>query len=97
MNKKYGKFLLFLVAIIAIGTAIAHMSCIVLGPQCYAVQMAPAEIIQSAKDGTLLAPLGTFIISLLFVVVALYALSSAKIIRRLPLLVGLFTQFLCYA
>ena len=91
MNKKYGTFLLFLVAIIAIGTAIAHMSCILLGPQCYAVQMAPPEIIQSAENGTLLAPLSTSFISLLFIIIALYSLSSAGVIKRLPVLsVGVY-------
>ena len=91
MNEKYGKFLLFLVAIIAIGTAIAHMSCILLGPECYAVQMAPPEIIQSAENETLLAPLSTSFISLLFIIIALYSLSSAGVIKRLPLLsVGVY-------
>lgn len=91
MNKKKGKFLLFLVALISIGTAIAHMSCILLGPQCYAVQMAPPEIIESAKNGTLLAPIGTSIVSLLFVIVALYSMSSAGVIKKLPFLsVGVY-------
>ncbi|GLX77327.1 hypothetical protein tinsulaeT_06670 [Thalassotalea insulae] len=75
-----------LVALIAVGTAIAHMSCIFLGPQCYAAQMAPPEIVQSAENGTLLAPLSTAFISLLFIIVGLYSLSSARVIRRLPLL-----------
>lgn len=97
MNKKYGKFLLFLVALISIGTAIAHMSCILLGPQCYAVQMAPPEIIESAKNGTLLAPIGASIVSLLFVVVALYSMSSAGVIKKLPFLsVGVYViSILC--
>lgn len=97
MNKKYGRLLLFLVAIIATVTAIAHMSCILLGPQCYAAQMAPPEIIQSAKNGTLLAPLSASFISLLFLTVALYSLSSAEVIKRLPLLsVGVYViSILC--
>ena len=34
--------LLFVAALIAIGTGFAHFSCIFLGPNCYAVQMAPS-------------------------------------------------------
>lgn len=99
INEKYGRLLLLLVTVISIGTAIAHVSCIFLGPQCYSVQMAPPEIIQSAKEGTILAPLGTAFISLLFMIVALFSLSSAKLIRPLPLLsFGVYgISFLCIA
>jgi len=86
MKQKSGVILLILAALIAIGTAIAHMSCIYLGPECYAAQMAPIQIIESAKNGTYLAPVGTIIVSSIFVVLGLYALSGARIIGRLPLL-----------
>jgi len=33
-----------LVAFIFFGTAVAHMSCIILGSECYAVQMAPVGL-----------------------------------------------------
>ncbi len=89
---KYGVIFLVIAAMIAIGTALAHMSCIFLGPECYATQMAPPQIVESAKNGTLLAPLGTIFISSIFVVLGLYALSGAQFIRKLPLLnIGLYT------
>ena len=92
MKNRYGVHLLILAALIAIFTALAHMSCIVLGPQCYAFQMAPPPVVESAKAGTLLAPIGTTIVSSIFVVFALYALSGASVIRRLPLLnIGIYT------
>jgi len=81
-----GVIALVLAATIAILTALAHLSCIVLGPACYKAQMAPPEIVQSAVDGTLLAPVGTSVIAMIFVLCGLYALSAAGLIRRLPLL-----------
>ena len=86
MKSKVGIILLVLSAFIAMGTAVAHLSCIFLGSECYAAQMAPPQIIESAKNGTYLAPIGTVFASTLFVVLGLYALSGAGIIRKLPLL-----------
>lgn len=86
MKSKIGVILLVLAACIALGTAVAHMSCIFLGPECYAVQLAPAQVIASAVDGTYLAPISTICVSIIFVILALYALSGAGIIRKLPLL-----------
>ena len=87
MNKnKVGQLFLSIVAGIAILTAIAHISCVFLGENCYRSQLAPEVIIQSAVNGTLLAPVGTTFISLLFLLCAIYALSAAKIIIKLPLL-----------
>ena len=40
MNTKHGVILLVIAASIAIATALAHLSCIYLGPQCYSAQMA---------------------------------------------------------
>ena len=62
------------------------MSCIFLGESCYRSQLAPEVIIQSAVNGTLLAPVGTTFISTLFLVCAIYALSAANVIMKLPLL-----------
>ena len=87
MNKnKVGLLFLSIVAGIAILTSIAHISCVFLGENCYRSQLAPEVIIQSAVNGTLLAPVGTTFISLLFLLCAIYALSAAKIIIKLPLL-----------
>jgi len=86
MKSKLGLVFLILAALIAMGTGIAHLSCIYLGPECYAAQMAPAQIIESAQKGTYLAPLGTLFASAIFTVLGLYALSGAGVIRKLPLL-----------
>lgn len=86
MNHKNSVIALLVVALIAVLVAIAHASCIYFGTECYRAQMAPEVIVESSVDGTLLAPLGTMLASLLFFVCAGYALSSARIIRSLPLL-----------
>lgn len=87
MNKnKVGLLFLSIVAGIAILTAIAHISCVFIGENCYRSQLAPEVIIQSAVNGTLLAPVGTTFISLLFLLCAIYALSAANLIIKLPLL-----------
>ena len=73
-------------ACIAGFTALAHLSCIVLGASCYRAQLAPDILVQSAIDGTWLAPIATLVISSLFVLCALFALSAAKLIKPLPFL-----------
>ncbi len=85
MNKS-GVTLLVIAALIMGFTAIAHLSCIYFGPQCYSAQMAPPVIVESAKAKTLLAPLGTIFVSSIFLVLSAYALSGAGIVRKLPLL-----------
>jgi hypothetical protein len=92
LKSKIGAIFLVLAALIAIATAVAHMSCIYLGPECYAAQMAPPQIVESAKNGTYLAPVGTVFASSIFIVLGLYALSGAGIFRKLPLLkFGIYT------
>jgi len=86
VKSKCGAIFLVLAALFAIGTAIAHTSCIFIGPECYAAQMAPPQIVESAINGTYLAPIGTIFASSIFVVLGLYALSGAGVIRKLPLL-----------
>jgi len=97
MNVNYGVVFLVLAALIAIATALAHLSCIYLGPECYSIQMAPPSIVESAKQGTLLAPLGTILVSGIFILLGCYALSGARIIGQLPLLnVGIYSiAFVC--
>ncbi len=79
-----GKIALVLAALISIATAIAHLSCIFIGPACFEAQMAPPEIVESAVKGTMLAPITTLIISGLFVCCSIFALSGAGLIKRLP-------------
>ena len=88
MKAKVGIIFLVLAALIAIGTALAHLSCIYFGAECYAAQMAPPQIVESAINGTYLAPIGTIFASGIFVVIGLYALSGAgftgKLLGGLP-------------
>lgn len=72
-------------ALMAVVTALAHMSCIFLGASCYKAQLAPPLIVRSAVEGTLVAPIGTILVSSLFLACALFAISGAGMIRRLPL------------
>jgi hypothetical protein len=85
-NQAIAKIGLILGALIAIFTAIAHMSCIYLGPACFEAQMAPPELVQSAVDGTWLAPVGTLLVSSIFLLCAAYALSAARLLKTLPFL-----------
>ncbi len=88
MKRRIGILFLVLAALVAMGTAAAHLSCIYLGPECYVAQMAPTQIVESAINGTYLAPIGTVFVSGIFIVLGLYALSGAgftgKLIDKLP-------------
>ncbi|MFC3120767.1 hypothetical protein [Agaribacter flavus] len=97
MNKNQGRLMLAIAAIVAFLTALAHMSCIAIGPQCYSVQMAPEAVVHSAESGTLLAPIATVFVALVFSTIGCYALSAAKVIRNLPLLrFGIYAiAFIC--
>lgn len=92
MSRKKGIVLLVVAAGIFFCTALAHLFCIYFGPQCYSAQMAPPQIVESAKAGTMLAPFGAILVSTIFTVLGLYALSGAGLFRRLPLLsFGIYT------
>jgi hypothetical protein len=97
INSKTGVILLLIAAAIAALTAAAHMSCLLLGPTCFEAQMAPPDIVNSAREGTLYAPIATTVVSGLFLICALYALSAAGKIGKLPLLkLGIYTiAFVC--
>lgn len=82
---RLGMLALIVAALIAIAIAIAHLSCIFLGPACFEAQLAPAVLIESSANGTWLAPIATIIVSGLFILCALFALSGAGLIRKLPL------------
>lgn len=84
MSRKLGVALLIIAGVISCATAVAHLSCIYFGPECYASQMAPPEVVESAKAGTLLAPIGTLIVSIIFIGIGAYAFSAAGLISTLP-------------
>lgn len=71
--------------------ALARVSCIWLGPECYYFQGVDIRILMSSKDSTSFAPVATLLVSSLFLISGLYALSAARVIRRLPFLkIGIF-------
>lgn len=77
---------IYLAGIIAlIGVAI-HIVAIFGGPSWYAFFGAPPSVVRSAREGTLLAPVGALIIAGLMAICAAYAFSALGVIRRLPLL-----------
>ena len=78
------KIALSLAALISVLTAIAHLSCIVLGPACFEAQMAPPALVESATNGTMLAPVATLIVAGLFIICGVFALSAIGIIKSLP-------------
>ncbi len=75
-----------LAAVIALAGTAIHFAAIVGGPSWFTFFGAPPVVVQSAKDGTMLAPVGSAIIGALMAVCALYAFSSVGVIPRLPLL-----------
>lgn len=81
-----GKTLLLIASAVFILTAMAHLSCIYFGPQCYVIQMAPMSIVESARANTVLAPIATIGIAVVFLTISAYGLSAAQTIRQLPLL-----------
>ena len=95
---KIGIIALVTASLIATLTALAHLSCLYFGPKCYQVQMAPQVIVQSAIEGTWLAPIGTIIISIIFFLCAAYALSGAGMIKKIPLLsLGIYSiSIVCF-
>jgi len=97
MSTKWGMILLAVAALVAFSTAVAHLSCIYFGPQCFSAQMAPPAIVESAQNGTLFAPVATIVVAMVFIIFGIYALSGARLIRKLPLLsVGVYAiAFLC--
>ena len=72
--------------IIAAATAVWHLLCIVGGPSWYAFARAPGIVINSAKQGTLLAPVSTVVIAGLMFTCTAYAFSGAGLIKKIPLL-----------
>lgn len=88
--KKFSERWIYLAGVIAVIGVIIHIAAIFGGPSWYAYFGAPPQIVQSAREGTWLAPVSAMIISVLMAICAAYAFSALGVIRRLPLLrVGL--------
>ena len=78
--------LLISAGVIASTSAIWHLLCIFGGPSWFAFARAPQQIIDSAVQGTLLAPIGTVIIASLMFACTVFAFSAVGLIRKVPLL-----------
>ncbi|MBB6544962.1 hypothetical protein [Thalassotalea piscium] len=72
--------------LIAIASAIWHLLCILGGPSWFVFARAPLVIINSAHQGTVLAPIATTVVASLMCCCALYAFSAVGTIRKLPLI-----------
>ncbi len=71
--------------VIASAAAIWHLLCIWGGPSWFAFARAPKQIIDSAQQGTLLAPVGTVIVAGLMFACTVFAFSAVGLIRKVPL------------
>lgn len=72
--------------IIASACAIWHLLCIVGGPRWFIFARAPQQIIDSAIQGTLVAPIGTLIVASLMFACSVFAFSAAGLIHKVILL-----------
>ena len=78
--------LLISAGIIASASAIWHLLCILGGPTWFMFARAPQQVIDSAQQGTLLAPVSTVVVASLMFACAVFAFSAAGLIRKVPLL-----------
>lgn len=78
--------LIHLAAAISVFGVLIHVAAIIGGPSWYQFFGAPPQIVDSARAGTLLAPISTTCIALLMGVCAAYAYSALGLLRRLPLM-----------
>lgn len=72
-------------AIAMVGTTI-HIAAIFGGSSWFEYFGVPLVVVQSARSGTWMAPIGSAVIAALMALCALYAFSAVGVIRRLPLL-----------
>jgi len=77
--------LLLSASYIASASAVWHLLCILGGPSWFAFARAPQQIIDSAQQGTLLAPVGTIVVAGLMFACSAFAFSAMGIIRTLAL------------
>ena len=66
--------------------AVWHLLMIVGGPSWYAFARAPQYIVDSAKEGTFIAPLGAVAIAALMFICTAYSFSGAGLFGKIPLL-----------
>jgi len=78
--------LLISAGVIASLSALWHLLCILGGPSWFVFARAPQSIIDSAQQGTLLAPVGTIIVAGLMFACTVFSFSATGLIRKIPLL-----------
>lgn len=84
--KKFQKNWITLAGFIALLGVVIHIAAIFGGPSWFAFFGAPSSVVESARNGTWLAPVGALVIAGLMAICAAYAFSALGVIRRLPLL-----------
>lgn len=84
--KKTQTIWIYLAGIIALVGVVIHIAAIFGGASWYAYFGAPRSVVQSARDGTWLAPVSALVIAGLMAICAAYAFSALGVLRRLPLL-----------
>ncbi|MCJ8319810.1 MAG: hypothetical protein MJK12_09250 [Colwellia sp.] len=86
MNFSLKSKLLISAGVIASAAALWHLLCIFGGPSWFVFARAPQQIIESAQQGTLLAPLGTLIVAGLMFACTVFAFSAVGLVRKIPLI-----------
>lgn len=84
--KQAGAVWVRMAGVIAALGALIHVAAMLGGPAWYAWFGAPPAVVESARDGTWMAPVSAIVIAALMALCAAYAFSAAGSIRRLPLL-----------
>jgi hypothetical protein len=77
---------IYVAATISFVGVFIHIAAIFGGPSWFQFFGAPPVIVESSRDGTLLAPVGSSLIALLMGLCGVAALSALGVLRRLPLL-----------
>ena len=72
--------------VIAGCAALWHLLMIIGGPSWYAFSRAPQYIVESAEQGTFIAPVGAVAIAVLMFTCTAYSFSGAGIFSKIPLL-----------
>lgn len=68
----------------SIATGLAHLACIIGGPQWYLSMGAPPDLVQASERGDGHLAIMTAFISIVIFVWAIYAFSAAGLMKRLP-------------
>lgn len=85
-SMEYSTLILLVAAFFPIIGGLLHVMIIFGGVSWYEFFYAPPPILESAKDGTWLAPVGTLFVAFLMLLAGGYALSAAGVLFKLPLL-----------